>query len=98
MGRLDNLETASTLEDVFANLSVVRNQIVHGGSMGIHGRGQTQVLLGATLLADLIPSFRSIIASNLDEDWGSPPFPRVGSGPDDDCRPPWLSAGRGAGA
>ena len=89
--RLDNRETASTLDDIFSNLAVVRNQIVHGASAGSHSRGSTQVRLGAQLLHDLIPCFRDSIASNLDEDWGQPPFPRVGAGPDDECPPPWLT-------
>ena len=94
VSRLDNLETASTLNDLFRNLSIVRNQIVHGGSAGIHGRGRTQVLLGAVLLGALVPRFCDSIESNLDEEWGIPPFPRVGTRPDDDCPPPWLVSPR----
>ena len=96
VNRLDNLETENTLNDLFENLSVVRNQIVHGGSAGFRSRGRTQVLLGAALLDALIPRFRDSIRSNLEDDWGSPPFPRLGAGPDDECPPPWLEAGRTA--
>ena len=94
--KLDNGETGTTLNNLFQNLSVVRNQIVHGGSAGIRSRGRTQVLLGAELLCALIPRFRDVVQSNLDEDWGNPPFPRVGTGPDDTCPPPWLDRGTGS--
>ena len=86
-----NERTANSLNDLFSNLAVVRHQIVHGGSAGSHSRGRTQVRLGAQLLHALIPCFRDSIESNLDEDWGQPPFPRVGAGPDDECPPPWLT-------
>ena len=85
-----NERTRNSLNDLFQNLSVVRNQIVHGASAGSQSRGRTQVQLGARLLDDLIPCFRDTIQSNLDEDWGQPPFPRVGLGRDDKCAPPWL--------
>ena len=95
VNRLDNLETEHTLNDLFENLSIVRHQIVHGGSAGIQSRGLSQVLWGAGLLAALIPRFRAAIKANLEEDWGSPPFPRVGVDRDDDqCPPPWLEAAR----
>ncbi len=82
---------AGTLDDLFENLNVVRNQIVHGGSAGTHGRGRTQVLRGAELVKALVPRFRSTIVSHIDDDWGRPPFPRVGEKADDKCLPPWLS-------
>lgn len=84
-------DVAGTLDDLFRNLNVVRNQIVHGGSAGTHGRGRTQVLRGAELVKALVPRFRSTIAGHLDDDWGRPPFPRVGEKADDKCLPPWLS-------
>ena len=81
-----------TLNDLFENLSIVRHQIVHGGSAGPDSRGRTQVIRGAKLLSAFVPCFHDVIKANPDEDWGEPPFPRVGSGPDDDkCPPPWLS-------
>ena len=82
---------AGTLNDLFENLSVVRNQIVHGGSAGPDSRGRTQVILGAKLLSAFVPCFHESIKDNRSEDWGEPPFPRVGKGPDDKCPPPWLS-------
>ena len=97
VNRLDNLETEHTLNDLFENLSIVRHQIVHGGSAGIQSRGLSQVLWGVELLAALIPRFCASIESNPEEDWGSPPFPRVGVDRDDDqCPPPWLDAARAA--
>ena len=79
-----------TLKYLFANLAIVRQQIVHGGSAGPRSRGRTQVMLGAKLLKALVPCFRDSIQSNIDEDWGKPPFPRVGSREDEECPPPWL--------
>lgn len=79
-----------TLDDLFDNLSVVRNQIVHGASAGSDSRGRTQVILGAGLLSAFVPCFRKIIEANLNEDWGDPPFPRVGEERDEKCSPRWL--------
>ena len=84
-------EVAGTLNDLFDNLNVVRNQIVHGGSAGPDSQGRTQARMGAKLLSAFVPCFRDIIEFNIREDWGEPPFPRVGEGPDDKCSPPWLS-------
>ena len=79
------------LDDLFGNLNLVRNQIAHGGSAGHHGWGKTQVVRGARLLGDFIPCFRDSIKFNINRDWGSPPFPRVGTEPDDpNCTPLWL--------
>ena len=83
-----NERIAEALNTLFRNLAVVRNQIVHGASAGPHSRGRNQVLWGARLLHALVPCFRDCVESNLDEDWGQPPFPRVGAGPDDKCPPP----------
>ncbi len=81
---------SNTLNNLFESLSVVRHQIVHGGSAGPQSRGRTQVILGASLLQALVPCFRDSIA-NSDQDWGEPPYPRVGSKADEKCPPPWLS-------
>jgi hypothetical protein len=90
-------DVSETLNVLFRNLSIVRNQIVHGGSAGPESRGRTQVILGAGLLKALIPCFRDSIESNIDHDWGEPPFPRVGSAPDEKCPPPWLLIPEGRG-
>lgn len=82
---------SDTLDDMFDSLNLVRQQIVHGASAGRESHGRTQVILGAGLLSAFIPCFRDSIAFNRDKEWGAPPFPRVGSGPDDKCPPPWLS-------
>ena len=84
-------DVARTVDELFRNLNVVRNQIVHGGSAGIRSRGRTQVRLGAELLKDFVPRFRGAIEHHLDQNWGMPPFPRVGDAADDKCLPPWLS-------
>ena len=83
--------TAAVLDDLFENLNLVRNQIAHGGSAGHGGWGKTQVVRGARLLGDFIPCFRDSIELNINQDWGHPPFPRVGTEPDDpNCTPRWL--------
>ena len=84
-------DVAGTVDKLFRNLGIVRNQIVHGGSAGSRSRGRTQVRLGAELLRDFVPHFRRTIERHLDQDWGPPPFPRVGDEADDKCLPPWLS-------
>ena len=58
-------------------------------------RGRTQVVLGAELLKALIPCLRDSIEYNIDQDWSEPPFPRVGSAPDEKCPLPWLSVSEG---
>ena len=87
---LENLKISDTLNNLFRNLNIVRNQIVHGASAGPRSRGRTQVGLGARLLTALVPCFRDSIRSSIDEDWGKPPYPRVGSREDEECPPPWL--------
>lgn len=91
---LNKGETLATLNNLFDNLAIVRNQIVHGASAGPRSLGQTQVGLGARLLKALVPSFRDSIQSRVYEDWGKPPFPRVGSEGDEECPPPWLDTER----
>ncbi len=95
--QVEDFISITVLNDLFRNLSVVRNQIVHGGSAGTESRGRTQVILGAGLLKAFVPCFRDSIASNIDQDWGEPPFPRVGSAPDEKCSPPWLLIPEGRG-
>ena len=57
-GRID--PAVAVLDKLFACLSVVRNQIVHGGSAASDSWGKTQVTLGATLVDDLVPFFRPL--------------------------------------
>lgn len=86
-----NSEISATLDVLFENLNVVRNQVIHGASSGPNSRGWTQVDVGARLLGTFVPCIREAIKDNIDGNWGEPPFPRVGAGPDDECPPPWLS-------
>ncbi len=87
----DRNQLARSLNSLFGRIRLVRNQIVHGGSAGIDSRGRTQVELCARLLQALVPCIRDCIKIRIEKDWGKPPFPRVGSGPDDpECAPPWL--------
>jgi len=84
----DGRKLVPVLNALFENLNIVRNQIVHGGSSGIHSFGLNQVIWGTKLLKSIIPAFRDCIKQNPLIDWGEPPFPRVGDGPDDPCSPP----------
>ncbi len=86
----DGRELAKVFDSVFANLSIVRHQIIHGGSSGEAGYGGDQVEWGAKILESIIPLFRDFIVKNNSVDWGKPPFPRVGTGPNDPCPPPWF--------
>ena len=79
------------LDSIFDNLSVVRNQIVHGGSSGGKSYGKHQVTWGNKILKFLIPALRDCIKNNKTTNWGKPPFPRVGEKPDDECPPPWFA-------
>lgn len=89
--RLRNLtETSVILDNLFSNLSVVRNQVVHGGSSGGKSFGKDQVTLGERILRNLVPEFLKTIESNMNENWRTPPFPRVGEKENEECPPPWL--------
>lgn len=90
----DGGNCVNALDAVFRNLSIVRNQIVHGSSSGEKSYGSDQVLWGTNLLAEIVPFFRNCIEQNdPKEGWGSLPFPRVGQGPNDMCPPPWIADG-----
>jgi len=86
----DGNSLVSTLNALFSNLSIVRNQIVHGGSSGKDSHGRNQVIWGTKVLQSIIPKFRNCIRENKTVDWEEPPFPRVGDGPDDPCLPRWI--------
>jgi len=83
-------EIIGALNDLFQNLSIIRNQIVHGGSAGRESRGRTQVNLGAELLGEIIHFLHNCIEEKIQHDWGSPPFPRVGNHRDEVCLPPGI--------
>lgn len=79
------------LDSLFDNLSVVRNQIVHGGSSGEKSYGRHQVTWGNKILKFIVPALCDCIENNKTTNWGKPPFPRVGENPDDECPPPWFT-------
>ncbi|MYA35676.1 MAG: hypothetical protein F4Y34_03305 [Gammaproteobacteria bacterium] len=87
----DGTGLTDTLDALFRNLTIVRNQIVHGGSAGKKSFGLDQVIWGTNLLRTIIPAFRDFIKANISADWGEPPFPRVGDHPNQDCSPPWIA-------
>ena len=88
----DGIEISRILDKLFSKLNVVRNQIVHGASSGSESFGRNQVAWGEDLLKTLVPVFRNTIASHREDNWGEPPFPRVGDEADEECKPPWLEA------
>ena len=88
----DYKSTKQALLDIFDVLTVVRHQIVHGGSAGNNSFGKSQVEWGAELLGAFVPLFKEIIEANKSSDWGIPPFPRLPDvvEADQDYPPPWL--------
>lgn len=87
----DSRDIPEALNSLFDNLSIVRHQIVHGGSSGESSFGKHQVTWGNEILRRLIPVFRDCIDQNKTKDWGNPPFPRVGKKADEECLPPWMT-------
>lgn len=86
----DREDICEALNSLFNNLSIVRNQVVHGGSSGKDSHGISQVKLGKEIMELIIPVFRKCIEENISENWGEPPFPRVGEA-DEECQPPWFT-------
>jgi len=87
----DGRSLVPTLNALFESLSVVRNQIVHGGNSGEDSHGRNQVIWGTKILQSIIPKFLDCIQENKAVDWGEPPFPRVGDVRDDPCLPRWFT-------
>ena len=87
----DREDIREALNSLFNNLSIVRNQVVHGGSSGEKSYGVHQVAWGNRILKSIIPALRGCIENNKTASWGKPPFPRVGENPDDKCPPPWFT-------
>lgn len=87
----DSRNIPEALNSLFDNLSIVRHQIVHGGSSGNSSFGKHQVTWGNEILKRIIPVFRGCIDQNRTKDWGNPPFPRVGVKADEECLPPWMT-------
>lgn len=86
----DSKKIPEALNSLFDNLSIVRHQIVHGGSSGESSLGKHQVTWGNEILKRIIPVFRRCIDQNRTMDWGKPPFPRVGEEADEESPPPWM--------
>ena len=62
---------------VFDRLSVLRNQLVHGGATWGGSINRPQVRDGTAILAFLIPVFVDVMLDNPLEYWGRPFYPVV---------------------
>ncbi len=86
------------LEDLFSRLSIVRNQIFHGGHSGNkddYYDSSIQVEKGAEVLSNFIPCFFDIIQSSVKENpctnlWGEIIYRKQSKPGEVDCPPPWL--------
>jgi hypothetical protein len=64
---------------LFDRLSVLRNQLVHGGATGNSAVNRAQIRDGAAILATLMPIFVDIMMDAPYADWGRPFHPVVES-------------------
>lgn len=65
-------DSERVLSFVFDRLYVLRNQLVHGGSIWNSGVNRAQVRDGAEILGFLMPVFIDIMMDNPNENWGKP--------------------------
>ena len=68
-------ETRPVLEELFARLYVLRNQLVHGGATFKGSVNRLQVEYGAVVLYFLLPVFLEIMFRNPEAGWGIPKYP-----------------------
>ncbi len=74
---LSRQDTEFVLDMVFDRLSILRNQLVHGGATWRSSINRTQVHDGTAILALLIPVFVDVMLDNPLENWGRPFYPVV---------------------
>ena len=74
---LSQQDTEFVLDMVFDRLSVLRNQLVHGGATWGSSINRAQVHDGTAILAFLIPVFVDVMLDNPLENWGRPFYPVV---------------------
>ena len=70
-------DPAPVLEELFARLYVLRNQLMHGGATYQGAVNRLQVEWGAVIVYWLLPIFLDIMFSNPHVDWGPPEFPSI---------------------
>ena len=69
--------TAQILHELFRRLYTLRNQMLHGGATWNSSVNRSQVMMGAAIMATLVPRFIDVMIENPDADWGSPRYPVV---------------------
>ena len=72
---LEERDTVRVLRLVFDRLYVLRNQLVHFGSIWNRRVNREQGSDGAAILAFLMPVFVAVMMDNPHEDWGCPFYP-----------------------
>lgn len=88
---IDRDDIHTVLEEVFARLYVLRNQLFHGGATFATGWGRSQVRDGSRIMASLVPEILKIMQTDIEmspdsNTWGTVAFPRVNESPDSGIR------------
>ena len=74
---LGNQETTLILEELFASLYTLRNQLLHGGATWRGSVNRDQVRTGAAIMAVLVPCMIEVMIMHPEADWGVPRYPPV---------------------
>ncbi len=74
---LGNRRTSLILEELFASLYTLRNQLLHGGATWSGSVNRDQVRTGAAIMAVLVPCFLEVMIEHPETDWGTPRYPVV---------------------
>ena len=74
---LGKKNTATVLNNVFARLYTLRNQILHGGATWNSSVNREQLRDGVAILEKIVPSIISIMMDNPNTLWGDPCYPVV---------------------
>ena len=77
MRALGNQETTLILEELFASLYTLRNQLLHGGATWRGSVNRDQVRTGAAIMAVLVPCMIEVMIMHPEADWGVPRYPPV---------------------
>ena len=78
---LDIGDTMIVLHTLFERLTVLRNQLLHGGATWDGSVNRPQVENGARIMASLIPQFVDLMMKNPRRDWGKNFYPLIGVHP-----------------
>ena len=74
---LGRLQTMLILEELFASLYTLRNQLLHGGATWRGSVNRDQVRTGAAIMAVLVPCMIEVMIMHPEADWGVPRYPPV---------------------